>query len=110
MHPTALPGGAARNAASAKFGAESTASCGGGHFERAGPCLLDRLERIAIDGADSRPGAHGGSRQRRSVSASAPCFSKSAPLKSLVYEIGRDPADRVRTPRSISNTRGAKFF
>src|SRR5579862_1191054 len=110
MHPIALPGGAARNIASAEFGAEPTASCGSGYVERTGPRLLDRLERIAVDGAGSRPDARGCSGQRWSVSASASCFSKPAPLKSLVYEIDRDPADRVLTPRSISNTRGAKFF
>src|ERR1700728_1010426 len=110
MHPTALPSGAARNAAGAEFGAESTASRGSGHLERAGPRLFNRRKRIGTDGAGGGPGAYGGSGERWSVSASAAGFSKPASLKGLVYEIGRDPADRVRTPRSISNIRGAKFF
>src|ERR1700722_5758248 len=111
MYPTALSGGAARNVACAEFGAESTASCGSGYIERAGPRLFDRGKRIGVDGAGGGPGADGGSGERWSFGASAACFSKPASLKTILgYEIGRGPAVRARTPRSISKIRGAKFF
>src|ERR1700734_3086260 len=111
MHSAAVRGGATGIVARAEFGAEPTASCGSGHIERAGPRLFDRGKRIGVDGAGGRPGADGGSGQRWSVSASAACFSKPASLKTILgYEIGRGPAVRARTPRSISKIRGAKFF
>src|ERR1700693_3003791 len=81
MHPAALRSGAARIAARAELGFEPAASRGSGHAERAGPRLFNRRKRTGIDSAGGRPGAHGRSRERWSASASAPCFSKPAPLK-----------------------------
>src|ERR1700733_179525 len=111
MAPIAVRRGATGIAARPEFGAEPTASRGSGHIERAGPRLFDCGKRIGVDGAGGGPGADGGSGKRWSLGASAACFSKPASLKTILgYEIGRGPAVRARTPRSISKIRGAKFF
>src|ERR1700722_7754416 len=111
MHPIAIRSGATGIAEGAELGTESATSRGSGHIERAGPRLFDRGKRIGIDGAGGGAGADGCSGERWSLSASAACFSKPASLKTILgYEFGRGPADRARTPRSISKIRGAKFF